>query len=176
MRILKSLFAVSLFATPLMADLTVFKGEAEWWRANEAIDVLGVEGIAMNAIEKAVSDCRAAGMTTCAIKTTSLVTHNRVVGNRHHSSATAIVHGSKSLSTDGTVMSASSSWNKSTSHDELDTLGIRADSLNRALDACFQKFETCVYLETSLIQCNEYRNGRYYSEAQTRVMGLGALH
>jgi hypothetical protein len=143
----------------------------------------------MDAIEKAVSKCRAAGLLYCAVRTLSLKAHNEIEsdrdcrqGKRHTSKVVAIVHGF-SLSNpdakhverdDSNIFTASASWNSASQYSTLSTLGVRADAHGQALQACYEKFETCAYLETSLLKSNSLERGRYYTEAQAIVMGIGA--
>ncbi|MBI2711430.1 MAG: hypothetical protein HYX41_01015 [Bdellovibrio sp.] len=150
--------------------------------ARTSLDVLSVDGIAMNAIQTATAECLKS-YSACEIKTVSTVRHNQVkkLGGevQRSTEVSAVVQGLEGEPKRDTasVITQDTRWNSTVGHSALEIQGIRKDALFKALAACYQKHTHCIDDGVKIIQqgkaSTDETTGKTYYTTGARAQVLG---
>jgi len=147
------------------------------WNHHETFDVFEVEGIKMDAVERALHKCKSAGYLLCSLKNVKLTEHNIYRwsedhnANRSFTGAEAVVKplDYKDLIA-GEVFTESREMLKDTDISDLDTLGIKHMALGKALNACYiANNDYCTILGSKLVEVNKSYFDKHYKMYRKRT-------
>lgn len=179
----KFILGMALLASVSAMANTVSKGEATWNKSAELrFSVLETQGITMDALDKALTDCRKEN-DICVLKASEIVSdipaymedgrYRRVMTLRTTVHAVDDLYIAGLLEKGREAITEEETWYTGTSFGTLEHLGLRFDALSSALSSCYnQGFDLCAILNSELTESNSpHDDGKLHSTGRAMVRG-----
>lgn len=166
---------LACFSLRASADFRIYKGEFSYLMDSFPQRLLFSEGLKMNAVEKAVTQCRAAGHKSCEVKATHLAFERNQLASRVK--AQAIVHGlSAPQLQESQKYTAVRKFFQTTLLNAEELQGVKGIALQSAMLECQQAYFFCSFESVELIEKNGTKQMSdegtvFVSEARATVVG-----
>ena len=145
------------------------------WNGHNVMTVLEVQGIMMDATEKALDKCRSRGNRLCAFKNSSIVTHGVRLWSssygryRRYTKVEVVLQAIDRLPiVENRAYTESDTWTLGEGQERLGPLGVQGEALSAAISVCEEDGNHFCVIERVI---NLERGWRYKATAEARVRG-----